>query len=214
MKTRILYPFFLILLIISVKDLKSQSVFQIWPTIDVQGDVFDDIEIKFEYRNKYDNTSKESKQGRIDLGFAYKLKKLKIGLYYREIYNLKNDQRVSEFRPHLDITYKLNENMKIRLRNEYRIKELNDDVFRYRLRYSYALKIFENYNPFIQNEIFFSESQFVRNRIIFGINIKFNDSPFVLKPSYILESNREVSGENITWFRKNIFVLSLSIKIN
>ena len=115
MKTRILYPFFLILLIISVKDLKSQSVFQTWPTIDVQGDVFDDIEIKFEYRNKYDNTSKESKQGSIDLGFAYKLKKLKIGLYYREIYNLKNDQRVSEFRPHLDITYKLNENMKIRL---------------------------------------------------------------------------------------------------
>ena len=39
---------------------------------------------------------------------------------------------------HLDITYKLNGNMKIRLRNEFRVKELSDNVFRYRLRYSYA----------------------------------------------------------------------------
>ena len=114
----------------------------------IQGEIFDDIEVKLEYRNKYDNSARESKQGRIDLGFAYKLKKLKIGLYYREIYNLKNDLRVSEFRPHLDITYKLNDNMKIRYRNEFRIKELDDNVFRHRLRYSYSLKIFDNYNSF------------------------------------------------------------------
>ena len=103
--------------------------------------------------------------------------------------------------------------MKIRLRNEYRIKEVNDNVFRYRLRYSYSLKLFDNYNPFVQNEIFLSENSFVRNRINLGLNIKFKKTPFVFKPSYILESNRKVSGENITWSQKNVFVLALSIKI-
>ena len=202
-----------IILFSSFNDLRSQSVFQTWPTIDIQGDIFDDIEVKLEYRNKYDHSSKESKQGRIDLGIAYKMKKLKVGIYYREIYNLKNEVRVFEHRPHLDFTYKLNSNMKIRLRNEYRMKESEKNVFRYRLRYAYSLKLFKNYNPFIQNEIFLSENKFVRNRVIAGISIDFDKTPFVLKPSYILESNRKVSGSEITWSGKNIFVLSLSIKI-
>ncbi|MEC7877714.1 MAG: DUF2490 domain-containing protein [Bacteroidota bacterium] len=207
------FKLLLVLILFSFNDIKSQSVFQTWPTIDLQGEIFDDLEIKLEYRNKYDNSSKESKQGRIDLGVAYKLKKIKIGIYYREIYDLKKDGRVSEIRPHLNITYKLNDNMKIRLRNEYRINEVNDNVFRYRLRYSYSLKLFDNYNPFVQNEIFLSENRFVRNRINLGLNIKFKETPFVFKPSYILESNRKVSGENITWSQKNVFVLALSIKI-
>ena len=61
MKTHIIYPFLLILLIFSTNDLKSQSVFQTWPTIDIQGEVFDDIEVKLEYRNKYDNSARQSK---------------------------------------------------------------------------------------------------------------------------------------------------------
>ncbi len=213
MKIHIRYIVFIIFLISSNKDLKSQSVFQTWPTVDIQGEIFDDIEVKFEYRNKYDYSSKESKQGRIDLGVAYKLKKIKLGIYYREIYNLKKEGRVSEMRPHLDITYKLNDNMKIRLRNEYRVKELENNLFRYRLRYSYSLELFDNYNPYVQNEIFISENQFTRNRISLGLNIKFKKTPFVFKPNYIFESNRKVSNENITWSQKNIFVLSLSIKI-
>ncbi len=90
------FKLLLVLILFSFNDIKSQSVFQTWPTIDIQGEVFDDFEIKLEYRNKYDNSSKESKQGRIDLGVAYKLKKIKIGIYYREIYDLKKDGRVSE----------------------------------------------------------------------------------------------------------------------
>lgn len=208
-----LIKIFLIFLIFPLTDIRSQSNFQTWPTIDLQGDIFDNIEIKFEYRNKYDNSTNQSKQGRIDLGVAYKLNKFKIGIYYRDIHEIKKENRVSEIRPHLDITYKLNDNMKIRLRNEYRIKELNKNIFRYRLRYSYSLKLFDNYNPFIQNEIFLSESQLVRNRINFGLNIKFNKTPFSFKPIYILESNRKVSDKNVVWSQKNIFVLALSIKI-
>jgi len=69
------------------------------------------------------------------------------------------------------------------------------------------------FDPFIQNEIFLTESQFARNRINLGLNIKFKKTPFVFKPSFILESNRKVSGETVSWSQKNIFVLALSIKI-
>ena len=103
--------------------------------------------------------------------------------------------------------------MKIRYRNEFRIKELDDNVFRHRLRYSYSLKVFDNYNPFIQNEIFFTENKFIRNRINIGLSIKFKKTPFSFKPSYILESNRKVSGESISWSQKNVFVLAVSIKL-
>ncbi len=212
-KTSLRFLIFTSFLIFSFIDLKSQSVFHVWPTIDLQGEVFDDVEVKFEYRNKYDITSDESKQGRIDLGFAYKINKLKIGIYYREIYDLKNDVRVSELRPHLDITYKINDYSNIRLRNEYRLREIDNNIFRYRLRYSYSLKSFKNFNPFIQNEFFFSENSFVRNRINMGLNIKLHDSPISIKPSYILESNRKVTFENIDWSTKNIFVVALSIKL-
>ena len=195
------YIFLLLVFILPFAKIKSQSVFHTWPTLDIQGEIFDDIEVKLEYRNKYDNSARESKQGRIDFGIAYKMKKLKAGIYYREIYDVKKDGRVSELRPHLDLTYKLNDNMKIRYRNEFRIKELDDNVFRHRLRYSYSLKVFDNYNPFIQN------------RINIGLSIKFKKTPFSFKPSYILESNRKVSGESISWSQKNVFVLAVSIKL-
>ena len=40
------------ILLSSNQIVNSQSVYQTWPTIDVQGDIFDDFEVKFEYRNK------------------------------------------------------------------------------------------------------------------------------------------------------------------
>ena len=190
-------------------NLFSQSRFQTWPTISLKGEVIDNLDVKFKYRNKYDHKESSSVTSWFNMGLEYKLNKSSFGIYYRELHRIKS----SEKRPHLDITYQLNDNMKIRLRNEYRIKEINDNVFRYRLRYSYSLKLFDNYNPFVQNEIFLSENSFIRNRINLGLNIKFEKTPFVFKPSYILESNRNGSGENITWSKKNIFVLALSIKI-
>ena len=71
------YIFLLLVFILPFAKIKSQSVFHTWPTLDIQGEIFDDIEVKLEYRNKYDNSARESKQGRIDFGIAYKMKKTK-----------------------------------------------------------------------------------------------------------------------------------------
>ena len=128
---------------------------------------------------------------------------------------MKDDNRVTEFRPHLELSYKINDNLKLRLRNEYRIKELNDNVFRYRLRLAYSLNVWDNYNPFFQNEINFSEGSLVRDRIIFGLSIKIKDSPFKIKPSYIFESNRKESSSepnSFLWSYRNIIKITCNIK--
>lgn len=207
------FKYSFILLFFPLTDIKSQSSFQTWPTFDVNGKVSDHLEIKFEYRNKYDNGENESKSSRIDMGFNYKLKKLTVGIFYREIYEVKGEKRVSEFRPHLDFTYKLNDNMKIRLRNEYRIKEISNNAFRYRLRYSYSFNLWDNYNPFAQNEIFISENKLVRNRISLGFSVKIKKTPFRIKPSYLFEFNRKINENIIDWSQKNILLLAFSIKI-
>ena len=149
------------------------------------------------------------------MGFAYLINNFSIGAFYREIYAMKDDNRVTELRPHLDLSYKINDNLKLRLRNEYRIKELKNNVFRYRLRLAYSLKIWDNFNPFIQNEINFSEGKLVRERLIFGSSIKVKKTPFRIKPSYIFESNRkESSGKpnSFLWSYRNVFKIACNIR--
>ena len=105
--------------------------------------------------------------------------------------------------------------MKLRLRNEYRIKELKDNVFRYRLRLAYSLNVWDNYNPFFQNEINFSEGSLVRDRIILGLSINIKNSPFKIKPSYIFESNRKESSSepnSFSWSFRNILKIACNIK--
>ena len=172
----------------------SQSVFEDWINIDVAGKINKKFELKIEYQHKYNHEDNRIRSSHVDMGVTYKINKFSIGGFYREIYEMKGDNRVTELRPHLDLSYKINDNLKLRLRNEYRIKELKDNVFRYRLRLAYSLNVWDNYNPFFQNEINLSEGSLVRDRVILGLSINIKNSPFKIKPSYIFESNRKESS--------------------
>ena len=164
----------------------SQSVFEDWINIDVAGKINKKFELKIEYQHKYNHEDNRIRSSHVDMGVTYKINKFSIGGFYREIYEMKGDNRVTELRPHLDLSYKINDNLKLRLRNEYRIKELKDNVFRYRLRLAYSLNVWDNYTPFFQNEINLSEGSLVRDRVILGLSINIKNSPFKIKPSYIL----------------------------
>lgn len=193
----------------------SQSVFEDWITLDVAGEINEKLELKLEYQHKYNYKDNRIRSSHVDLGVTYKVNKFSIGGFYREIYKIKEDNRVTELRPHLDLFYKINDNLKLRLRNEYRIKELQDNIFRYRLRLAYSLRVWDNYNPFFQNEINFSEAKLTRDRFIFGLNIKIKDSPFKIKPSYIFESNRNESSNethSFSWSFRNIIKIACNIK--
>ena len=190
-------------------------MFEDWINIDVAGEINKKLELKLEYQHKYSHEDNRIRSSHVDMGVTYKVNKFSIGGFYREIYEMKGGNRVTELRPHLDLFYKINDNLKLRLRNEYRIKELNDNVFRYRLRLAYSLNVWDNYNPFFQNEINFSEGSLVRDRIIFGLSIKIKDSPFKIKPSYIFESNRKESSSepnSFLWSYRNIIKITCNIK--
>ena len=193
----------------------SQSVFEDWINIDVAGKINKKFELKIEYQHKYNHEDNRIRSSHVDMGVTYKVNKFSIGGFYREIYEMKGGNRVTELRPHLDLFYKINDNLKLRLRNEYRIFELNDNVFRYRLRLAYSLNVWDNYNPFFQNEINFSEGSLVRDRIILGLSINIKNSPFKIKPSYIFESNRKESSSepnSFSWSFRNILKIACNIK--
>lgn len=196
-------------------NLFSQSEFEDWINIDVVGKINEKLELKLEYQHKYNHTDNRLRSSHVDMGLAYLINNFSIGTFYREIYEMKDDNRVTEFRPHLELSYKINDNLKLRLRNEYRIKELKDNVFRYRLRLAYLLNVWDNFNPFIQNEINFSEGKLVRDRLIFGLSIKINKTPFKIKPSYIFESNRQESSSepnSFLWSYRNVFKIACNIR--
>ena len=206
---KLLLVFFLLFLFV---DVKSQTNFENWSVLDVAGKVKKNIELKFEYKNKYSHEDSQLRSSHVDFGVSYKINELTIGVFYREIYQIKKESRVSEFRPHLDFSYKFNDNLKLRLRNEYRIKELSDNAFRFRLRSSYSLNIWDNFNPFFQNEIFISKKQLVRDRVSLGINIKINNTPFKIKPSYLLEANRKSSENDVDWSYRNVLLIAFNIR--
>tara|TARA_B100001245_G_C22770929_1_gene372654 strand:- start:47 stop:694 length:648 start_codon:yes stop_codon:yes gene_type:complete len=193
----------------------SQSEFENWNTLDVSGKVNKKLELKLEYRNKYNHQDNRLRSSHVDMGMTYSINSLSIGAFYREIYEIESEKRVTELRPHLDLFYRINDNLKIRLRNEYRIKELSDNVFRYRMRLAYSFKIWDNSNPFIQNEIFISEKKLVRDRVNIGLSIKIKKTPFRIKPSYILESNRKeskIQENSFLWTYRNVFSIACNIR--
>ena len=109
---KLLLVFFLLFLFV---DVKSQTNFENWSVLDVAGKVKKNIELKFEYKNKYSHEDSQLRSSHVDFGVSYKINELTIGVFYREIYEIKKESRVSEFRPHLDFSYKFNDNLKLRL---------------------------------------------------------------------------------------------------
>ena len=79
-------------------------------------------------------------------------------------------------------------------------------------RSSYSLNIWDNFNPFFQNEIFISKKQLVRDRISLGINIKINNTPFRIKPSYLLEANRKSAENVVAWSYRNVLLIVFNIR--
>ena len=95
---------------------------------------------------------------------------------------------------------------KFRTRLEYIVKYGDyENKFRLRIRPSYQMSIWKNFNPFIQDEIFLSDiDEFSRNRLNIGISI--NIWKFVLQPGYLLESNHKDlwTNRNILWINTKI----------
>ena len=185
----------------------SQSPFENWNTLNVKGLVGARVTLAIEGEQRYNHINNQIRYFHTDLGIVYTItNRLSIGAYYRELYEIKNNIRVLEIRPHLDFFYKFNNKWKVRIRNEYQIKELADDnLFRFRIRPTYRYKLNKTFSPFIQTEGFFVGSAVVRNR--FNLGIAITVGKWVIEPGYMLESNNKAiwSHIHIFWINTKIY---------
>ena len=187
-------------------SVNAQSPFENWSTLNIKGKLNSQWTLVIEGEQRYNHPDHQVRYFHTDVGLLYKVNdNLSIGGYYRELYELKDDIRVLEIRPHLDFFYKLQDRWKVRVRNEYQIKEFDDNLFRFRLRPTYTFKINETFSPFIQTEGFFVGTILVRNRFNPGIAIKIGK--MVIEPGYMLESNNKTQ-----WTHIHLFWLNTKIK--
>ncbi|MGB1204261.1 MAG: DUF2490 domain-containing protein [Chitinophagales bacterium] len=176
---------------------------QSWNTLNIKGKISSKWTIAMEPEVRY---SDKQEYFHLDVGLVYKInKKLKIGGYYREIFEIKSEGRVHEVRPHIDVFYKPVKSFSVRVRNEYQIKEFSDNIWRIRVRPTYSYAINDWFIPFVQTEPFFSLKGFIRNR--FNIGPGFVFGKLWLKPGYMLQTDIKTDGikqTHIVWINTGL----------
>jgi hypothetical protein len=178
-----------------------------WTTLNVTGKLDKNWIVAMEGEQRYSWEKDYIRYFHYDAGLIRVINKnLKLGVFYREIYEIKKGNRVVEIRPHTDAFISHGKHWKWRVRLEYQEKEIDEDLFRFRVRPTYELRKFKQADPFIQTELNFTKYGFTRNRFNFGLS--FNFQKIVIQPAFLLESlNR--NGE---W--KHIPAIWINNKIN
>ena len=166
---------FIFVLFINI-NINAQSPFENWSTLNIKGKLNDKLILAIEGEQRYSYETRHVRYFHTDIGLVYKIyDKLRIGGYYRELYELKREERVMEVRPHLDFFYKFNKSFKIRVRNEYQIKEFSDNIYRFRFRPTYEYKINKTLrNVLVLNKT--SQNMFSKPHRICSKSTKANDT--------------------------------------
>lgn len=192
---------------IGVSPSFSQTTNESWNTINLSGKFKNGSTFVAEGEQRYNITNNYVRYFHYDVGYIKKFNnKISLGLFYRELYEIKSGRRVSEHRPHVDLFYKYNDNWSLRARAEYQFKEVSKDIWRIRLRPMYQSSFFKNCNPYVSNEVFFWEEGVQRNRFNIGLTIK--KGSYEVQPGYLLESLNN-SG---TWTQRNVIWINNKIK--
>lgn len=176
-----------------------------WSTLNITGKLNDKWSIATEGEQRYSFSMNKTRYFHYDVGAIKTLSpKWKVGLFFRELYEIKNGVRVIEKRPHIDGFYTANKHWKFRTRLEYQIKEIAQDVLRFRIRPNYDFKIFKNFDPYIQNEFNFTKDGFTRNRFNAGVTINYHH--WQIQPGYLLESlnKHPWQNTNVLWINTKL----------
>ena len=158
-----------------------------WTTLNIAGKLDKKWSIAMEGEQRYSWEKDYIRYFHYDAGLVRTVNShLKIGLFFREIYEIKNKVRVIEHRPHVDAFVTHGKHWKWRVRLEYQAKEFDEDLFRFRIRPTYELNKFKQADPFIQTELNFTKYGFTRNR--FNTGLTFHWGKFITQPAFLLES--------------------------
>jgi len=188
-------------------EVKAQD-YEIWATLKVGVKLNDKWRIEAEGEDRYNLDAGNIRYFHHELGFLYLINdKFRVGLFYRDIYENKNDIITRVLAPHADVIYN-NSGFKFRTRLEYIVKyEDYENKFRLRIRPGYQTSFWKNFNPFIQDEIFLTDvDELAKNRLNIGISIKL--WKFVFQPGYLLETSHKD-----LWTNRNILWINTKIKL-
>ena len=204
----------IVLFLLLPTSLFSQT-YESWNTINVSGKLSKNTTLLVEGEQRYNFTESRVRYFHYDIGYCVKLnQKNKLGLYVRDIYEMKKNYRIHEFRPHLDYFYESG-NWKIRTRAEYQIKEIYGNNWRFRIRPLYQSDLFRNINPYFSTEFNFTEKGITRNRTNIGLTIKSGD--IEIQPGYLIESNGAYSLRNFkhlsNWSYRNSLWINFKVKL-
>ena len=201
----------IVVFILTTIMVKAQNDWETWLTLNVSGNISERFKIILEGEDRFKHKSNEIKYFHYDVGLTYKISsKITTGLFFREIYATKNKVSTRLQQPHIDVFWKEPVGFKFRGRLEYQMfHSLNPDLenqFRLRLRPAWQFSFWNNYNPFIQSEIFFNEKYtLTRNRFSAGITVKLGK--IQIQPNYTLEHN----NKNI-WTNRDIIWVNTKFK--
>jgi len=177
-----------------------------WTTLNVTGKLDKNWIVAMEGEQRYSWEKDYIRYFHYDAGLIRVINKnLKLGFFYREIYEIKKGNRVLELRPHADAFINHGKHWKWRVRLEYQEKEIDEDLFRFRVRPTYELRKFKQGDPFVQTELNFTKYGFTRNR--FNAGLSFNFQKIVIQPAFLLESlNRGGDWNHVTaiWINNKI----------
>lgn len=158
-----------------------------WTTLNITGKLDKDWTIAMEGEQRYNLEKDYIRYFHYDAGLIKTVNShLKIGIFYREIYEIKNSIRVIEHRPHTDAFISHGKHWKWRVRLEYQAKEFDEDLFRFRVRPTYEFHKVKQADPFIQTELNFTKYGFTRNR--FNVGLTFHWSKLTIQPAFLVES--------------------------
>ena len=184
---------------------KAQTDWELWNTINISGKLSDKFKVGLEGEDRYSHEIDGLRYFHYDVGFMYEISnKFTVGGFYREIYANKEKLSTRVSVPHIDVIYKEPIGFKLRTRVEYQMFQeiVLENQFRLRIRPAWQFHFWNNFNPFIQSELFISEKHVLtRNRFGTGLEIKLGKK-VVIQPTYVLESNNKDiwANRHVGWF--------------
>lgn len=175
---------FAIIVIVSIGEVcfASGGDFEYWSTAGVSFDINQDWGCTFEEELRFKNTGDELYYNHSDLGFVYKslASWIELGVNFRKVYSKDSEgQWRQEDRPHLNATLKgkvFGIDISDRSRLEYRDREKDEDIWRYRNKLTVKLPVELTelkLQPYFAEEVFISMDgeDFNRNRMSGGFSI-------------------------------------------
>lgn len=189
---------------------------QLWGTLTMEGKVAKIVKLKLEEELRSGDTMKQFHYCHTDFGIGFAiLKWLSAGVNYRQVFELKKGDWISEYRPHLNISFK--KKIKIlkiedRSRLEFRFYDHKDTAYRYRNKLALTLSgdwTKADLKPYIANEMFvsFDETAFNRNRVYAGLKIKLVEHLY--SDIYYLW---QISQKKTLWISYHVIGIKLNIK--